>query len=128
MEIPLSFANSEARIPSRPQSDLEAKGEINFLHPGYASPNTLLRLARTDCEKSNGKAVFGIHHETALLACQIIANNAFHSGYFTLDSAGLERVDVPLDGLLTKGRYYFHIDGIGLLLFYLNTSRFTNIF
>ncbi|KAL7967090.1 hypothetical protein HDV63DRAFT_383706 [Trichoderma sp. SZMC 28014] len=112
MEIPLSLANSKARIPSRPQKDLGAKGEIYFSHPGYPAPNTLLTLAPTDCENSNGVTVFGVHHETALLACQIIANNAFHCGYFALDSAGLQRVDVPLHGLLTKGRYYFHIDGI----------------
>lgn len=105
--------NNEPRIPSHAPDDLKTKGQISFRHPGYLGPNNiLLTLARTDCEESNGTVVFGLHHKTALLACQIIANNVFTSGYFTLDSAGLQRLDVPLDGLLIKREYYFFIDGI----------------
>lgn len=108
--------NNEPRIPSRTPHDLSNKGQIKFRHPGYLGPtNILLLLAKADCEDRNGTIVFGLHHKTALLACQIIANNAFHLGYFTLDSAGSQRVNVPLDGLLTDYEYYFFIPGIGLL-------------
>ncbi|KAM0471813.1 hypothetical protein ACHAPX_009206 [Trichoderma viride] len=89
MEIPLPLMNNEPRIPSRAANDLKTKGEIIFRHPGYHSPtNVLLTLAKADCEDCNGTVVFGLHHGTALLACQIIANNAFNSGYLAMDSAG----------------------------------------
>lgn len=116
MEIPLPLMNNEPRIPSRAANDLKTKGEIIFRHPGYHSPtNVLLTLAKADCEDYNGTVVFGLHHGTALLACQIIANNAFNSGYLAMDSAGSQTVNVPLDGLLTDHEYYFFINGIGLL-------------
>ncbi|KAL6901402.1 hypothetical protein GGI43DRAFT_383022 [Trichoderma evansii] len=104
--------DSEPRMPPRVQSELKTKGQIRFLHPGYSTPDTLLTLARSDCVNSNGTVVFGVHYETALLACQIIANNVFHSGYFTLDQSGLQRVNIPSHGLLTKKNHYFFIDGI----------------
>ncbi|KAL7964329.1 hypothetical protein HDV63DRAFT_390338 [Trichoderma sp. SZMC 28014] len=70
---------------------------LMFRHPGYLGPtNVLLALAKSDCEDRDGKVIFGLHHETALLACQIIANNAFNSGYFARDSAGFQRVNVPV--------------------------------
>jgi hypothetical protein len=59
-------------------------------------------------------ATIGVHYQTALVACQIIANNAFTNGRLTLDQAGQQRVDLPLDGILTKDTYYFFIgDGRG---------------
>ncbi|EHK45280.1 hypothetical protein TRIATDRAFT_167130, partial [Trichoderma atroviride IMI 206040] len=89
------------------------KGEIRFRHPGYHGPilNHLLSLPRVDCQDVNDTVVYGIHHKTALTACQIIANNAFDTGYFALDQAGLHGVKVPLDGLLTEDQYFFIING-----------------
>ncbi|KAL7894689.1 hypothetical protein HDV63DRAFT_383525 [Trichoderma sp. SZMC 28014] len=110
----LPLMNNEPRIPSQASHELETKGEIIFRHPGYRGPtNALLVLAKSDCEDRGSTIVFGLHHRTALLACQIIANNAFNSGYFALDSAGFKRANVPLDGLLTEREYYFFVDGIG---------------
>jgi hypothetical protein len=55
-----------------------------------------------------------VHYQTALVACQIIANNAFTAGRLTLDQAGQQLVDLPLDGILTENTYYFFIgDGPG---------------
>lgn len=50
--------------------------------------------------------VLGVHHGTALLACQIIANNAF-DGYLTTDREGQERVTVGAGGILTADSYWF---------------------
>jgi hypothetical protein len=87
------------------------RDDIKFLHPGYPSPiNQLLSLARTDgeiSERSKG-ITFGVDHETALVACQIIAGNIFNTGYFALDQAGLQRVS---DLILTRDEYFFIVDG-----------------
>jgi len=52
---------------------------------------------------------FRVHYQTALVACQIIANNAFATGRLTLDQAGQQLVDLPLDGILTEDTYYFFV-------------------
>lgn len=89
-----------------PPVELRSRTEILFCHPGYPEPNYLLSLPRTDPTQTG---TFGVHHRTALLACQIIANNAFDTGYLTLDQAGQQRVDTPLDGVLTEATYYLFI-------------------
>lgn len=115
METSLPEPRTQPPLPR----DLESNGQISFRHPGYYGPtNTLLTLAKSDCVVREGTVVYGLHHKTALLACQIIANNAFDSGYFAKDSAGVDRANVPLDGLLTGHEYYFFIAGSGLLFIY----------
>jgi hypothetical protein len=56
---------------------------------------------------------YGVHHRTALLACQIIAGNAFDNSRFAFDKAGQQPVQVPLDGVLTDNQYYLIVDGSG---------------
>lgn len=98
-----------------PPHDLSLKPEIKFRHPGYRPrTNVLLALPRVDSETSNGTVVYGVHHKTALIACQIIAGNVFHTGYFATNSAGLHRESVSLEGLLTKDSYYFIVQGNGI--------------
>jgi hypothetical protein len=89
-----------------PPAELRSREEIRFLHPGYPAPNTLLSLLRVDYTLTD---TFGVHHRIALLACQIIADNAFDIGYLTFDQAGRQHVDTPLDGILTGRAYYFII-------------------
>src|SRR5271163_5375222 len=76
---------------------------IRFRHPGYQdTDNVLLTLPGLDFVDG------GIHHETARVACAIIANNQFH-GYFTEDKEGAQRVRVSEDGILSAEDYYFHV-------------------
>jgi hypothetical protein len=90
-----------------PSSDVRSREEIRFLHPGYVTPNnTLLHLPRVD-RASTGD--FGVHYGTALVACGIIANNAFETGRFALDRDGRQRVDLPFDGVLLGRAYYFFV-------------------
>ncbi|EER45825.1 conserved hypothetical protein [Histoplasma capsulatum H143] len=96
-----------------PPCDLRLRSQISFCHPGYEEPmNTLLFLPRVDpvppgaAVAASSTPTFGVHHRTALVACQIIANNAFDTGYFTLDKDGLQRVNIPPDGILTGEKYY----------------------
>jgi hypothetical protein len=49
----------------------------------------------------------GIHHETARIACAIVAGNRW-DGYFT-ETPGGERVSADKNELLTKSDYYFHV-------------------
>lgn len=73
---------------------------INFRHPGYKDGyNRLLILPTLD----NG----GIHYETALIACAILANNRW-DGWFTEEQGG-DRVHVPDDGILWEQNYYFRV-------------------
>jgi hypothetical protein len=50
----------------------------------------------------------GIHHATALLACQIVSNNAF-GGRLYADREGQRAVEVGVE-ILTKDEYYFLAD------------------
>ena len=101
-----------------PPTELCSREQIKFLHPGYSAPtNTLLSLPRVD--RRADTTAFGVYHRTALLACQIIADNAFDTGRLTLDKAGQQPVNVPLDGILTEKTYYFIVgDGPGIYLFF----------
>lgn len=76
--------------------------QITFRHPAYPSfKNVLLRLPALDHPRG------GIHHETARIACAIIAGNRW-DGYFT-DAIDGPRVEIPSHGVLQKSNYYFHI-------------------
>ena len=61
-----------------PASHLELfdRNEIFFRHPGYEAPNLMLTMA---CVNTTTPNHYGIYHHTALLACQIVANNIFDS-------------------------------------------------
>ncbi|GAW14742.1 hypothetical protein ANO14919_041450 [Xylariales sp. No.14919] len=102
--------------PSR-TTDLAATAPtfVSFLHPtestGY---NVIFELPCFDSlapieDVGAQQPRLGLHHETALLACQIVANNAF-DGYLSLDAQG----DRPVSRstvLLTAGEYYFIVPG-----------------
>lgn len=93
----------------------ELSPAIIFFHPGYDAPcNSLFTLPAADRDDNNNK---GIHHRTALLACQIIAGNAFH-GYLALSREG-DRVSVPLDGVLTGESYYFVVPDDSMTILFL---------
>jgi hypothetical protein len=47
-------------------------------------------------------------HETALLACAIIACNAI-DGFLSRDHTGLERLDLKDNPILLPAVYYFHV-------------------
>jgi hypothetical protein len=89
---------------------------IRFIHPGYtALPSAVLfSLPRVDSvdTTNHGAPVAGVHHGTALVACQIVANNAF-DGRLALDSEGEHMVDeiIGHDGILTEREYYFFVPG-----------------
>jgi hypothetical protein len=98
-----------------PPDDLAFREAIRFLHPGYSISSTLLSLPRVDRVEST--TTFGVHYGTALLACQIIAGNAFDTGRLTLDQAGQRPVNLHLDDILTENVYYFMIgEDLGMYL------------
>lgn len=75
---------------------------ISFRHPGYDDVrNTLLIMPALD---PGG----GIHHDTAKIACGILAGNRW-DGYFTEDKAGQIVVQISPDEILLKRNYYFHL-------------------
>lgn len=86
-------------------------GSISFRHPGYDDPEDILfTLPRLDHPQQGPGAAAGVHHGTALLACQIVANNAF-DGYLTTDRAGTCRVTVSPDEVLLADDYWFTVAG-----------------
>ena len=119
MSINLFLSNWSLKMAAAPQpftaptplNTLQEHGSIRFLHPGYPAPtNLLLILPRVDplaLASETTTTTFGVHYLTALVACQIIANNAFANGRLTLDPAGQQLVDLPRDGILTEDLYYF---------------------
>ena len=101
-----------------PSEELLSRPGIRFLHPGYPSRNTLLILPRVDLGLANagGTHIAGVHYGTALVACQIIANNAF-DGRLAEDASGQRLVDVPLDSTLARDIYYFFVgDGPSMFI------------
>ncbi|KAJ2988785.1 hypothetical protein NUW58_g3796 [Xylaria curta] len=93
--------------PQPAATEFDGMDEIKFHHPGYPPPHDILFiLPRLDRSSS----LQGVHHGTALTACQIIANNAF-DGYLAKDREGCERVDSNLDfnHLLTESNYWFFV-------------------
>lgn len=107
---------------------LHSWDNICFLHPGYVDgANRLLSFPRVDLTRQ-GSSQYGVHHRTALVACQIIGGNAF-SGYLALDSKGEKKAhhDTDLDGILMEKEYYFIVpgEGKGFLLGY-SLLFFTN--
>ncbi|KAL8905276.1 MAG: hypothetical protein Q9207_002747 [Kuettlingeria erythrocarpa] len=74
---------------------------VCFRHPAipYAQGNLLIIL------DGNDSAPGYLHHETARIACAIIAGNRW-DGYLTT-SPTADAIDVPPHGLLTGEEYYF---------------------
>jgi len=81
------------RPPPNPFKLRLSSDDICFHHPGYHTSNTLLTLPRVDSiAVADAAPTYGVHHRTALLACQIIAGNAFNNSRFALDKAGQQSV------------------------------------
>jgi hypothetical protein len=99
-------SNIELRSPQAPSSIMSTRGSINFMHPGYTPPQDLFSLPKVD---STAMGKFGVHFGTAIIACQIIANNAFDTAYLALDIEGQQRVSLPFDNVLTESWYYLHV-------------------
>lgn len=110
------------RVPAPPRTPAASLGPesinntIRFLHPSYPEHlNTFLSLPRVDPTCSTASPVFGVHHNTALIACQIVANNAFETGRLYFDAEGRRPVEasIPLDGVLSDREYWLVVDGDG---------------
>ena len=75
---------------------------VRLRHPGYNdSANILLTLAALDHPEG------GIHHETARIACAIIANNEW-GGFLTETKSGTP-VQADANEVLRGKDYYFRI-------------------
>lgn len=102
-------------VAEPPMTQWDASAAITFRHPGYESPSDILfRLPRLDstegtAAKTQRPKPVGVHHRTALLACQIIANNAF-DGYLATDRDGRDRVTLGQDAVLTADSYWYIAD------------------
>lgn len=85
------------------------KEPIKFLHPGYDAPNNVLfGLPRVDA--AGDSTTLGVCHATALVACQIIANNAW-TGRLAKDKDGQELISPAPDDVLMLEEYYFIVEG-----------------
>ncbi|KAL9597960.1 MAG: hypothetical protein Q9219_004791 [cf. Caloplaca sp. 3 TL-2023] len=81
------FANNPRSICFRHPAIPRAEGNLLFVLDGHDNADGLL------------------HHETAWLACAIVAGNRW-DGYLATSPAG-PAIDVPKDGLLGEENYYF---------------------
>jgi hypothetical protein len=106
--ITMESSNFQIRSSQAPSSEMDRHGSIAFMHPGYIPPEILFTLPKVD---STAMGKFGVHFGTAIIACQIVANNVFDTGYLTLDIEGQQRVSLHFDHVLTESQYYLHIHG-----------------
>ena len=78
--------------------------KVHFRHPAYdISNNIMFNLYSFD--HPNG----GIHHQTALVACQIVADNAFDGYLSTGNKPTSPKISVEDEGVLMGIDYYFHV-------------------
>ncbi|KAH7019562.1 hypothetical protein EDB80DRAFT_600943 [Ilyonectria destructans] len=94
------------------QDQYRTQRSIVFYHPAYSWPqNILVKLPQVDLLDDGGQPT-ALHHRTALLTCQVIANNAFLTGRLYFDAHARFPVldEVPLDGALTRTEYYFIVN------------------
>jgi hypothetical protein len=124
-------SNFQAREPYPPptHSDLGAplpknnnSYNVHFRHPGYPDTNNIL-LVLPALDSSEG----GIHHETARIACAIVANCTWE-GFLTETREG-QRIATEADSLLMLKNYYFWIkedpdDGMSRGFMFLWTALF----
>lgn len=85
---------------------------IQFRHPGYpdtGNTNIMLILPALDYSSSESSGRFGLHHETARLACAIVANCAWDGFLSTEKHRDAAPITTAPDELLTATRYYFHV-------------------
>ena len=75
-------------------------GNINIYHPDY--PREIGQLFSFPPVDGGG-----YHHETARVSCAILANSAW-DGFLSHSPQG-SPVDIPPDGVLTPGHYFFCI-------------------
>ena len=94
--------------------DEDAEVLIEFRHPGYPDHNNILLVFPaldpiTNDDETESKTTFGLHHETARLACAIAASNRWDG--FLSKQKGAEAVAVlsEPDEILPAGSYYFHV-------------------
>lgn len=101
-----STAEGSGYLPSLPHAE-----SVAFRHPAYDDQNnTFLRLRAFDTPDSFN---WGIHHDTALIACSIIACNM--KGFLTPTRLGsLPYPTVPSPETMLMGRvYYFYPSAYG---------------
>lgn len=77
----------------------DATHTVTFRHPGYRDEHNIIMVLPA-LDDAQG----GIHHETALTACAIVAGNRWN-GFLREQRTG-SRVTTPRDGIL-KGKDYF---------------------
>ncbi|KAK3216213.1 hypothetical protein GRF29_8g2618833 [Pseudopithomyces chartarum] len=76
--------------------------KVYLRHPGYSDTGNIL-LALPALDHSQG----GIHHETARIACAILANNRW-DGFFAETKAG-QPIQAGPDDILREKNYYFFV-------------------
>jgi hypothetical protein len=81
---------------------------VRFYHP--ANGLAFLTLPAYDV-LSRSPLKFGIHYQTALTACCILACNK--SGYLSTSRDGSGRVDDDLDAIIPISKYFYHLDNPG---------------
>ncbi|KAH7108726.1 hypothetical protein B0J13DRAFT_423117, partial [Dactylonectria estremocensis] len=97
--------------PCRPPPPAPQCRTIIIRHPQYSvHDNTLIRFpaldAATSQDRDDSRFDCGIHHLTALAACQIIAGNA---AYLSCDRHSEYPVELDYNGILTKSQYYLQV-------------------
>ncbi|KAI1125654.1 hypothetical protein F5Y10DRAFT_246523 [Nemania abortiva] len=103
--------------PLSPPACNNTPARMLIQHPGYrecrGDESLLLELPAVDyiLEPSSQVRTWGLHHATILIACGIIANNAFSSVYLSYDPYGKKRVRTPRHGMLKSGDYWLQLSG-----------------
>jgi hypothetical protein len=75
---------------------------VTFRHPGHPDEHNII-VVLPALDDAQG----GIHHETALIACAVVAGNRWN-GFLSGDRTG-SGVLTPRDGVLRGKEYYFRL-------------------
>jgi hypothetical protein len=77
---------------------------VTFRHPGYPDEHNIIMVLPA-LDDAQG----GLHHETALIACAVVAGNRW-DGFLSEQRTG-SGVLTPRDGVLRGKEYYFRLPG-----------------
>jgi hypothetical protein len=77
---------------------------VTFRHPGYSDEHNIIMVLPA-LDDAQG----GLHHETALIACAVVAGNRW-DGFLSEQRTG-SGVLTPRDGVFRGKEYYFRLPG-----------------
>jgi hypothetical protein len=108
LAVDMAQARPPFAAPTQPDGGKDIPDDVTrtvtFRHAGYPDEHNIIMVLPA-LDDAQG----GIHHETALIACAVVAGNRW-DGFLSEDRTG-SGILTPRDGVLRGKEYYFRLPG-----------------